>query len=115
MSDPGFSEEDKIYWMHFRLLPRRNQVEILRSCQRLLQGQLAVSLRPALVETLFDYKVDEWFGARNHEAPPPRSKASPEALQILRSIGAQALEKISLSKEQRTVVEQTLKEIPASS
>jgi hypothetical protein len=114
MSDPGFSEEDKLYWMHFRLLPRRNQVEILRSCQRLLQGPLAESLRPALVETLFDYKVDEWFAARDHEPPPPRSKASPEALQILRSIGAQALEKVSLSEEQRTVVAQTLQEIPAS-
>src|SRR5205823_1816263 len=60
-ADPTHGDDVKGDWMHNAVLPHRDDVELLRGCQRLVRHRLPKHLRPALVETLFDYRPDDWY------------------------------------------------------
>ena len=111
MAEPGHEDETKVAWMHRSILPRRNDLAVLQSCHRMLTGTLPPSLRPALVETLFDYRPDEWYDARSPVARPPRHLMTAPAKEELRAIGEFALDKITLTPEQVLVVKAVLAEI----
>jgi hypothetical protein len=111
MANDGFEEDERIGWMHNNIMPHRNDVPLLESCERMLSGGLSPDLRPALVEALFDYRPNEWFGADPFLEPPPLKAASSEALTLLNRIGRSALKNISLTTRQRQAVNKTLEEI----
>jgi hypothetical protein len=111
MADPGHDVEERIAWMRTSILPRRNEIPVLKSCSRMLGGSLPQPLRPALVETLFDYRPAEWYTPSNPVSCPPRQKMSAEARIELRAIGEMALKQEELTLEQQTVVKSVLIEI----
>lgn len=109
-ADPLHPDVDKIGWMRSDVLFQRNDLGVLRSCQRMLQGSLPENLRPAMVECLFDHRY-EWYGHDPPGAPPERAEAKPEALGVLREIGNHALAHFGLADELRQMVERVLGEI----
>ena len=68
-------------------------------------------MRLALVETLFDYRPDEWFGAADYDEPPPRRDATREAREQLRRLAEIARSHVALTAAQRDAVERVLEEI----
>ncbi len=111
MADSGHEAGERISWMHESILPRRNDLPVLQSCRRMLGGSLPQSLRPALAETLFDYRPAEWFTPSKPVRCPPRQFMSGEARAELRAIGEMALKQIALTPEQQAVVKRVLAEI----
>ncbi|MDI7259580.1 MAG: hypothetical protein QME90_06640 [Thermodesulfobacteriota bacterium] len=111
MAESGHEDDTKIAWMHKSILPRRNDLAVLQCCHRMLTGTLSPSLRPALVETLFDYRPGEWYTARSPVARPPRHLMTDPAKDELRKIGEFALDSITLTQEQALVVKAVLSEI----
>lgn len=111
MADPGHDEESKTSWMRSSLLPRRNDLAVLRSCRRMLAGGLPEPLRAALVEVLFDYKPTEWYPPSSPVKRPARQLMADDAKTELRAIGEMVLEKVKLSEEQKLAVKAVLKEL----
>jgi len=109
-ADPGHAAGQKVFWMRSLILPRRNDVPLLSSCERMVTRSLPEDLRPALVEALFDYRPSKWYRGDDPPKPPPRSAASPEARKILERIGKYALGKLKLTKEQEYAVRNGLAE-----
>ncbi len=112
MGDPRYESEDQIDWLHGPILEHRSDAPLLASCLRMLKGQMPDELRPALVETLFDYRPQEWFPGKRSvvPAPPPPGKISREAVVQMRSIGEYALKNVKLSDDLRKAIEQYLKD-----
>ncbi len=104
MVDPSHRDEEKIAWMRSDILSHRNDLPLLRSCERLLRGKLPKNLRPLLVEVLFDYRPGEWFRPdTGHSAPRIESASSGARAQLLR-IAELALKTAALSSTQRSAV-----------
>ncbi len=106
--DPTHPDDDKIAWMRTRILPHRNDVALLETCERLLQGELPEHLMPLLVEVLFDYRPEEWFRPTSGASAPPLESASREALDVLLRLGTVALTMVRLTDEQRSAVKRRL-------
>ena len=109
--DAQIEPEQKIAWMHDAILRHRRNALLLAGLDRILTTTLPKALRPALVESLFDYRPNEWF--RNDRNPPvPDSQPlTPEAKKLLQKIGATALKKVSLNANQRRAVTKSLAEL----
>ena len=110
MADPVHEDDDKIAWMRTRVLGHRNDVALLETCHRLMQGKLPERLQPLLVEVLFDYRPAEWFRPTSSASAPPLESASRDALDRLLEIGVVALTMVRLSDEQRSVVKLRLQD-----
>jgi hypothetical protein len=110
-ADPGHDESDKIAWMHSPLLAHRNDLPLLESCERMLKGSLPEKLRPPLIESLFDYRPEEWYLPASISTPPARRLATLPARAELRKIGEYALEHLSLTEAQKLSIQKTLEEI----
>ena len=110
-ADPAHEEGEKIAWMHSRFLTHRNDLLVLESCERLLKQGLTESLQTALVESLFDYKPDEWFRPSTASSPPDRRQATPAARAQLRKIGEYAFAHVRLTDDEKRVVKDTLDEV----
>jgi hypothetical protein len=108
MRDPAIEDSDKFYWLRTRVVGHRNDLLLLACCDRLLREGLSEALRPILVETLFDYRPDQWYMVEPQAVPPPRSALSSEGRELLKRIGAYALNRIALSEDQKKGVEATL-------
>lgn len=106
----NYPSEQKISWMRRALLPHRRGVALLAAVDRLLSGALPKSLRPALVEVMFDYRPDEWYRER-HPPAPDAQPLTPEAKLLLQKIGATALKKVALTATQRRAVMKVLNEL----
>jgi hypothetical protein len=76
-------------WMRGPILRHRQDVPLLKACERLLKGtELPAELKQSLVEALFDYRPERWYRLdRERPRPPKRGAASPEARILLRRIG----------------------------
>lgn len=107
-ADPGHGEDVKRDWMHESILPHRHDVELLRGCRRLLARGLPADLRPALVETLFDYRPDDWYREHGVKRPPPRAALPADARQALRETAKYSLDNVPLEPELRGKVELAL-------
>ena len=110
-ADPGHASSLKVFWMRKLILPRRNDLPLLSSCERMVTKSLAPDLRPALVEALFDYQPSKWYRGDDPPKPPPRAKASPEARKVLERIGRYALKRLKLTSGQESAVQNGLSEI----
>lgn len=108
MRDPAIEDADKFYWLRTRVVGHRNDLLLLACCDRLLREGLSEALRPVLVETLFDYQPNKWYGVEPQAVPPPRSTLLPEGRELLERIGEYALNHVALNEDQRKAVETTL-------
>lgn len=106
-SDPSHPETLKKAWLRQIVLPRRNDVPLLESCERMLTLDLPVAIRICLVEVLFDYRSD-WYVGDDPPHPPLPATASPQSRQIRARIGALALQQPWLDSEHRTMVRKAL-------
>jgi len=112
MADMEHDEDAKLSWIRSSVLVHRDDLELLLSCERMLQGGMPSNLREPLIEVLFDYRPDDWFMPdRYYPQPPDRVKASPESLAQLRKIGQLALKTVPLAERLKEVVEKTLEDI----
>jgi hypothetical protein len=93
--------------MHRPILEHRNQAPLLESCLRALQGPMAAELKPALVETIFDYQPKEWYPGKptTIPTPPPPSAVGKDANAAMRKIGEYALKNVQLSESLKKTVE----------
>jgi hypothetical protein len=110
MSDPRHSDDSKLHWMRAGIVPHRNDVPLLRACERLLTRGLPVNLRPALVDVLFDYRP-EWYKPAHPYLPPERRQASPEAKDEMRRLARLAFSAVALTAEQKAAIEKAMSEI----
>ena len=115
MADHRFTDDDKITWMRTVILSHRNDLLLLKICERLLAGGLPPKLRPSLVEALFDYRPQEWYRPASTYNPPDRRQASAEAKEVMRRIAQLALKTIQLTDQQKEAVEKVLEELGQSS
>ena len=94
----------KVDILHRSVLPKRTDLPVLRSCERMLAAPPDDQVREGIVETLFDYRSREWFGpALQPPAPPPWESASTEALRFLIEL-ARKVESLPVSERLHTVV-----------
>ncbi len=110
MADARYEEDEKISWLRLKVLPHRNELPVLQSCERLLDGRLPEGLRAPLVEALFDWRP-EWYRPSNNVRRPRLEDLTPDGRDQLRKIGRQALAGVALTPQQRQVVEGTLKSL----
>jgi len=111
MADPGHAEEDKLDWMRSSILTHRNDLLLLKGCERMLTGNLSPKMKLALVEVLFDYRPAEWYRPSGVLRPPDRRLAGEPALAQLRRIGEYALKNLVMRERLRKAVTDTLEEI----
>jgi len=111
MLDVRFPETERQYWLTACVLQHRNDLLLLQACERLLASRLEEPYRLLLVDVLFDYKPDDWYGAGHWYKPPPRAKAAKEALEQLRVVGRKALESQPLSRIQQEKVRLVMREL----
>jgi hypothetical protein len=110
LEDPGHEDDEKISWMRTDMLSHRNDVPLLKACERMLAGGLPEHLRPFLVEALFDYRPEQWFKPVKSYSAPLLSSASREALELLLKIAALAFQSVPLTESQREAVERRITE-----
>lgn len=113
MVDASFPQTERRYWLTACVLQHRNDLPLLQACERLLNSRLEEEYRLLLVDVLFDYKPDEWYGPGHWYKPPPRAKATKEALHQLQIVGKKALETQPLSDKQKEVIYIVIKELDA--
>ncbi len=111
MLDVRFPETERRYWLTACVLQHRNDLPLLQACERLLASRLEEPYRLLLVDVLFDYKPDEWYGAGHWYRPPLRGKATIEALKQLDTLGRKVLQNKPLSRLQRQQVQLVLREV----
>jgi hypothetical protein len=105
--------EVRVADIHTALLPRRTDLQVLRSVERLLAASdLEEPIAIGLIETVFDYQSRRWFGpARNPPAPPPWSGASPAVAKLVVTLAAKARTRTSLSPALRAAINATTAEV----
>jgi len=111
MMDVRFPETERRYWLTACILEHRNDLSLLEGCDRLLASRLEKPYRLLLVDVLFGYKPDDWYGVGHWYKPPPRGKATIEALKQLDTLGRKALQNQPLSTLQRQQVQLVLREV----
>ena len=111
LADPEQEFDFKLLWMRDPILRHRNDVPLLRGCERMVTGGLPQELRSFLVEALCDYRRDEWYHSCSPPVPPARALANQEAKDCLRRICQYAKENLSLDAVQTAAIERTLAEI----
>lgn len=111
MIDPSHPDDEKISWMRTHMLRHRNDLPLLQACHRLLKGKLKKSLRPPLVEALFDYRPGEWFTPASSYSAPRLESASLEARAELHKIAELALTTVALTPTQKDAVTLRVREI----
>lgn len=108
--DPQHDQDMKVTWLRTSVLRHRYDVPLLQGAWRMLTATLPKPLRATLVEALFDYRR-EWFPPdANAAAPPDAATASPAAIKLLKQIGKFALERVTLTKTQKSAVAKFMRE-----
>ena len=111
LADRARRKDEKIAWLHTAVLTHRNDLGLLKACERMLRGRLPKPLRPVLVESLFDYRPGEWYRPASPHSAPPLRDASPESLDVLQALGERALKTVDLTATQREAVARKLEEV----
>lgn len=109
--DAQIEPEQKIAWMHDAILRHRHNASLLVGLDRILTTTLPKALRAPLVESLFDYRPNEWFRNDRNPPAPDTQPLTPEAKKLLQKIGATALKKVTLNANQRRAVTKSLAEL----
>lgn len=111
MVDATIAPEQKIAWMHEAILQHRRNPVLLASLDRILTTTLPKQLRPHLVESLFDYRPQDWYRVDANVPTPDSQPLTSEARRLLKKIGTTALKKVSLNASQRQAVTKAMREL----
>lgn len=111
MLEKGFPETEREFWLTALVLEHRNDLPLLMICKRLLGSVLEEKYRLMLIDVLFDYLPDKWYGAGYWYKPPVRSIATNDSMEQLRSLGIMALQSQHLNQRQRMKIQQVMQEV----
>jgi hypothetical protein len=112
VADPKQSFDQKAAWFHNLILPHRYEEALLSTCESLLKRkEIGQETQTVILESLFDYKPDEWYSGDDPPKPPKLESASLKSKDLLRSIATDALTRnlTDLQKAPITATLQTLK------
>lgn len=98
LSHPGYTAEAP-EWLHYAVLPRRDDVPLLKVLERVINANVADSLKVDIVDVLFSYRPQKWYLECGPPRPPERLRASEDAKETLRRIARYALAALSLPAE----------------
>ena len=110
-NDPGHDLFEKLDWLRTLFVPRRTAKPLLGCLARLLVTDTPEAVRIGIVEALFDYRPEHWYGGCRVPRPAPLIGADPEARRLLRQLGAYALEHIALTERLQARVQSTLRQL----
>jgi hypothetical protein len=114
VADGSVAEADRIDMIHWAVPAHRLHAGVADMVRGLLDRGLPPEVERALVETLFDYQGDEWFGrARNPPVPPPWPAAETGVLQRHLKLGEHILQTRKPPPPLAKTIESTLHEIRA--
>jgi hypothetical protein len=92
------------------IVPCRTSLPVLHAVDRLLGRRLDSVVQVALLQSVFDYRPKEWFGAeRNSPRPPAWDTASPEAARFAVELGRKQEARKDLPASVRNAIRDTLK------
>lgn len=114
VADANVSEEDRIDMLHWAVPAHRLHAGVPEMAMGLLERGLPPEVEKAFLETLFDYKGNDWFGkAGNVPEPPPWSSGETSVLKAYLKLGQFVEQKRKPPPEVAAAVEKTLHEIRA--
>ena len=103
----------KVDLLHRSVLPRRTRLPVLRTCAGLLERNVSPEVRPAIIETLFDYESRLWFGpAMYPPEPKPWDSATREALEFMIALATRLLTALPEARS-RAPIQSTRDELTA--
>ncbi len=111
---PKYAKDPKEVWFTTSLLEHRTDYRIVGLYRRLLSSPIEhAKLRNVIVQSLFDYRPEDWFGhSEGHPTIPQWKDADTWSLEGLLEI-AELTKKQDLSPETREGVRKAVKEINA--
>jgi len=115
--DETVSTANRIDLLHTGVVPRRHLQPIVELCVRLLSSPPVQppEVQLGVVESLFDYRVREWYGVcRNPPRPTAWNEASTETLELLLSIPPIVRSILPLPDDLQSAVETAIEEIEAA-
>jgi hypothetical protein len=108
LRDAGHAESTRASWVRRNVVPHRDEPEVLACCERLLGGGLSPALELVLIDALFDYQPDAWYGPDGGPEPPDPLVSTEPARDTLLRIAEKALSRADLSPRLREVVDPTI-------
>lgn len=114
--DQAVSTANRIDLLHTAVVARRDRHPIVELCVRLLSSPLVQppEVQLGVVESLFDYRVREWYGVcRTPPRPPAWSEASTDTLELLLSIPPLVHSILPLPDHLQSAMESAVQEIEA--
>jgi hypothetical protein len=106
LENDGIGDHEKIAWLRRSVVAHRNQVGINTEAQSLLSGSsLSEALREALIETLFVYRPDEWYGPDAVVALPAEDAYSDAAVDARARLARMILDDSAVDGELRSALE----------
>jgi hypothetical protein len=101
--------EERIAALRRSLVPHRTDLAVLSSAKRLVDSKLERDVTIAIVESVFDYQPQQWFGRQGMPPTPPAwDAASPDALRYVIEFGRGIERRRDLPASLRRVVRSTL-------
>lgn len=110
--DTTVDAEMRIDALHSSVLTHRTDFAVLQMSANLIESGLDPAVRIGVVETIFDYRPGEWFGAVCvPPAPPPWDTAADDALEFALRLADLTLRFTDLPSGIRQSVERSVAEI----
>ena len=114
VADAGVPEADRVDMIHWAVPAHRLHPGVAEMARGVLDRGLPPEVERALVETLFDYQGDEWFGvARNPPVPPPWAAGATGVRQHYLKLGEHLVKTRKPPPPLAKAIEATLHEIRA--
>jgi hypothetical protein len=112
VTDPSLKADERIAMIHWAVPAHRLMSGVLETVAKLLDRGLEPDVDRSLLDTLFDYQGDDWFGvARFTPVPPPWSAADTSVLGSYLELGFHLAQTRSFDAPLGEAIERTLGEI----
>ena len=105
-----YREDYVIAWFRYTVLRHRQDLMLLKACERLLQSSSwPARLKSFLVEVLFEYQPERWYQIDvTPPKPPARSSLSENSRDILRKIAQLGRDKKIISRKRYIEIQNEL-------
>jgi hypothetical protein len=110
--DKSVKVDERVDAVHRAVVPVRNSLEVLKSIERMLGRSPESAMEIALIESVFDYQQQRWFGRiANPPSPPPWDTSSVEVLAFVSEFGRRVENRTAVPDTLRQAVRVTLESI----